>query len=130
MSERSKWIGPIATIASSAAGGVIFYLFWLVMAIPLSRLENGLLSAILWILAPLVTAFGFASGAVVAERRFRDGKIHFRRIYIWPLIGCTTGAMSTYIFGPMLIVFGMLFLGTVSIALREVWMHSSKRNNI
>ncbi|HET6443853.1 MAG TPA: hypothetical protein VFI27_04665 [candidate division Zixibacteria bacterium] len=130
MSEQSKWIGPIATIALSAVGGVIFYLFWMVMAIPLSRLDNSLLSAILWILAPLITALGFAGGAAIAERRFRGGQNRYWRIYIWPLIGCSAGATSTYIFGPMLIVFGMLFLGTASIALREIWMRSGKRKSI
>jgi len=32
------------------------------------------------------------------------------------------GAAVTYPFGPMLIVFGMLFLGTLVVIIREAWL--------
>jgi len=43
----------------------------------------------------------------------------FLRTFIWPLVGCVLGAVAVVWFGPMLIVFGMLVVGTGSVALRE-----------
>ena len=45
---------------------------------------------------------------------------NFFNIYKWPLVGCIIGAALVFPFGPMLIVFGMFGLGTLSVILREV----------
>ncbi|MGB3712980.1 MAG: hypothetical protein WA996_00975 [Candidatus Promineifilaceae bacterium] len=128
MTNGGKWLGSILIVAISAMGGILCYLLWMVIAIPATRAGNDLIATTLWILAPFLTALGFAIGATIAERRFRGGGNSFIRIYIWPLVGCAIGALSTYVFGPMLIVFGMLSLGTVSIALREIWNLFRKSN--
>jgi hypothetical protein len=39
-----------------------------------------------------------------------------------PPLGCAMGAIVTYPFGPMLIVFRMLFLGTLVVIIREAWL--------
>jgi hypothetical protein len=130
MTNQGKWIRSILIVALSAMGGILGYLLWMAIAIPATRAGNDLLATALWILSPFLTALGFAIGATVAERKIRGGGSKFVQIYIWPLAGCAIGAVSTYVFGPMLIVFGMLLLGTASIALREIWnlLHKSKTN--
>jgi hypothetical protein len=74
----------------------------------------------LWLLAPVITAAGFATGIAIMERRAEKKRPSFLRILIWPLIGCAAGAGIVYWFGPMLIVFVMLAAGTASMTLREV----------
>lgn len=75
---------------------------------------------ILWFSAPLLTAGGFTLGALVFERVSGNEKSAFLSIYKWALIGCMLGALAVIWFGPMLIVFGMLAAGTMSVALREI----------
>jgi hypothetical protein len=85
-----------------------------------ARLDSSVVEAILWLLAPVITAAGFATGIAVRERLAGPKRSRFLRILLWPLIGCAIGAGLVYSFGPMLIVFAMLLTGTASIALREV----------
>ena len=57
---------------------------------------------------------------ILSGQRFtKEKQSKFQRIFLWPLIGCTVGAVCVFWFGPMLIVFGMFGLGTLSIAVRE-----------
>jgi hypothetical protein len=39
----------------------------------------------------------------------------------WPLIACVVGAVAVYWYGPMLIVFSMLSVGTISVFL-QTWL--------
>ena len=82
-------------------------------------LESPAVEDILWLLAPVIAAAGFATGVMLRERLAGKKQHCFLRIFLWPLIGCAVGAGTVYQFGPMLIVFAMLFTGTASIALRE-----------
>jgi hypothetical protein len=116
------WLGASITVGVSTVTGGVAYALWMLAAIPAARSENIYLIAATWILAPIVTAAGFAAGVFVSERKLRGSKPEFRRILIWPLIGCTLGAVSTYLLGPMLIVFGMLTAGVISVTLREVFL--------
>jgi len=83
-------------------------------------LDSPVLEAILWLLAPVATAAGFATGIVLFGHLTSTSETTFFRVLIWPLIGCAIGAGVVYWFGPMLIVFGMFVAGTASVALREV----------
>lgn len=127
-SVRSRWKGALITVVFSALGGGICYALWMVVAIPANRRDVEFLSTTLWILAPVVTALGFATGTYLSEGWLGRPGRRFGRILIWPLVGCTIGAWSVYFFGPMLIVFGMLTLGTASIALREILVFYGKTN--
>ena len=121
MNNRGKWHGSLLIVALSAMGGILCHQIWIAVAIPAGWTGNDLLATALWILSPFLTALGFAIGATVAERKHLGGGNKFIQIYMWPLAGCVIGAVSTYIFGPMLIVFGMLILGTAGVALCEIW---------
>jgi hypothetical protein len=68
----------------------------------------------------LVTAAGFAAGTVIASGMISARRETFFQAFVWPLVGCFLGAVSVVWFGPMLIVFGMFFLGTGSVALKEL----------
>ena len=107
-------------LASSLLGAVVFYAAWMAAFITVTRSGSVVAETILWLLAPVMTAAGFAVGITVAERLTKREKSSFIRIYVWPLAGCAIGAAVVYPFGPMLIVFGMFAAGTASVAIREI----------
>ena len=125
MSTRSRLdlrllIGALGRASFSLLCGGISYFVWMAAALLSSSLDNPPLKAFLWLLAPIVTAFGFAAGIAILERGTKTSKTTFLRIFIWPLVACTLGAVAVYWFGPMLIVFAMLAAGAASVFLREV----------
>ena len=111
----------------SLLGGGIFYYFWMSTFLLSHRAAGPTVEALLWVLAPIVTATGFMVGAAILEPAARTGP-GFLRLLRWPLVGCALGAGAVYWLGPMLIVFGMLMAGTLSIALREVIALSRDRH--
>ena len=119
MDLRRCW-KAIVRIALSLLCAVIFYLAWMAVFILTTRLDSPAVETMLWLLAPVITAAGFATGIAARERLAGKTRTRFLSIFLWPLIGCAIGAGIVYWFGPMLIVFAMFFTGTASIALREV----------
>ena len=117
-----RWLTSLIVIGLSVVGGVIFFGLWMVAAIPAAGSQNEFVNTILWILAPIITAVGFAAGAYLPERKLFDSQTRFVKVLIWPLIGCSIGAWCVFWFGPMLIVFGMLLFGTASITFRELYI--------
>ncbi len=106
-------------IASSLLGAGVFYFAWMAAFLLTIDLDNKVIETALWLMAPVATATGFAAGIVILERVTGKNGTGFRRILVWPLVGCTIGAGIVYWFGPMLIVFGMFVAGTASVVLRE-----------
>jgi hypothetical protein len=118
--KQRTWKAALITVVLSTFGGGSAYALWMIVAIPVARADNALITTVIWSLAPLLTALGFTGGLYVSEDRLHGRDPEFRRVLIWPLAGCTAGFLILYLFGPMLIVFGMLAGGMISVALREV----------
>ncbi len=98
-----------------------FYVFWMAVAITAFKSGYGkIIMGLLWIIAPFITAAGFTIGIGLFDLVLKRSSSTFFNIYKWPLIGCIAGAVLVLPFGPMLIVFGMFGLGTLSVILREV----------
>ncbi len=76
--------------------------------------------AVIWILAPILTGLGFAVGPKIFELLPATDKTRFGETYKWCLAGCAIGGGVFWLFGPMLIVFGMFLAGTLSIVMYEV----------
>ena len=110
----------VLRLASSLLGAGVFYTAWMAAFFAATRSGSVIAETVLWLLAPVMTAAGFAVGITVAERLAKRDKSSFIRIYVWPLVGCAIGAGAVYPFGPMLIVFGMFAAGTASVAVREI----------
>jgi hypothetical protein len=110
--------GAIRVIASVAGAG-IFYAVWLVGFLTLYSLNHAVLNSPLWLLASVITAAGFAAGAILAERFTEAERSNFWRVYVWPLAGCVVVAVIVHGFGPMPTGFGLFAAGTVSIIVRE-----------
>jgi hypothetical protein len=104
-------------------GGAIAYLSWMAGFLLLRGFDAPVVETIFWLAAPVITAAGFAAGATAKEPREGDKGTKFLQVLPWSLIGCVVGAGAVYSFGPMLIVFGMLSVGTASIILRELLLH-------
>jgi hypothetical protein len=107
--------GAVSLLCGGAA-----YALWLAAFLLVGQPDSLLGRGILWPLAPVVTAVGFAAGSAIVERLAGTGRTAFVRLYLWPLAGCVLGALVVYWFGPMLIVFGMLALGAASVLAREL----------
>ena len=110
----------LARILTSTLFGGLFYSTWLSVFLLLSPDGVGLETA-LWLVSPIITAIGFASGIIVYNHFSRSARLPFIKLVSWPLVGCIIGASVVYWFGPMLIVFSMLALGTISVAARELF---------
>ncbi len=119
MNLKYLWRTSIRIFLSALSAG-IFYSAWMAAFLFAEKLNMTLADYLLWALAPLFTAAGFATGILVLDRINGTRSTKFLPIFIWPLIGCAIGAIAVYWFGPMLIVFGMFVCGTLAIAIREV----------
>ena len=117
-----RLLGVLARVALSVFFAGVFYTGWMAVAIPTVKSGFGglIVKAILWILAPIVTGFGFALGPKIFELLPTADKSRFWKTYKWCLAGCAIGGAVVCIFGPMLIVFGMFVAGTLSVILHEV----------
>lgn len=123
---RYLWEALVRIAVSVLFAGVLYFV-WMTTFLFTTKLDNSAVELVLWVLAPVVTAVGFAAGIAVFERLSKRSRTRFLHIYRWPLIGCVIGAGAVYWFGPMLIVFGMFAAGTASIVLREVILGIRKR---
>lgn len=112
--------GALIRIGISVLFAGLFYSGWLAVFLAAFRTASVPVKGVLWVIAPVVTATGFAVGLAIAKRLTRARREVFMRTFVWPLVGCTLGAVTVVWFGPMLIVFGMFLAGTGSVALREV----------
>jgi hypothetical protein len=122
MTER-RLLAIVARVVLSVLLAGVFYTGWMAVAIPTTKSEFGGLAvkAILWILAPIVTGFGFALGPKTFDLLSPAvGNNSFWKVYKWSLISCAIGGGVVCIFGPMLIVFGMFVAGTLSVVAHEV----------
>jgi hypothetical protein len=116
-----KSLGRLLIVATlSLLLGGISYFLWMATFLLTSKINSPIIETSMWILAPVITAFGFALGVLIFERYNKTSATNFLNIYRWPLIGCAIGAISVYWYGPMLIVFTMLLAGELSILLREI----------
>jgi len=113
----SIW-GSLLRVFVSGILGSTFYLIWMGMFLWI-RPQGGFTQTVMWVVAPLFTGVGFGVGVYLTNQVIRERQDHFLRITVWPLIGCSVGALLVYWFGPMLIVFSMLAAGAFSIAVRE-----------
>jgi hypothetical protein len=125
--------GVFVKVILSVIFAGIFYTAW--MAVSIIEFRSGLdsivLKIFLWLIGPIVTALGFATGIVISERVLRSReKSKFLNIFKWSLAGCAIGAGSVVWFGPMLIVFGMFTFGTAAIAVRETLIIRKAGKNI
>jgi hypothetical protein len=118
MDLRRFW-KAILRIAFSLVCAIVFYIAWMAAFILAARLDSPKVETILWLLAPVIAAAGFATGITIREHLAGRTRPRFWRIFLWPLIGCAIGAGLVYSFGPMLMVFAIFFTGTASMALRE-----------
>jgi len=119
---KNRLPGVLGRVALSVIFAGIFYTGWLIIAIPASKSGFGgmAVQTVIWILAPILTGLGFATGQKIFELLPAADKTCFWETYMWCLAGCVIGAGIVWPFGPMLIVFGMFVTGTISVVLHEV----------
>lgn len=104
----------------SVLSGAAFYVAWMALFLLCSAHCSPLVRGLLWILAPVLTGLGFLAGAALFSRVRCLPHLRLGRLYLYPLIGCSIGAAVVFPFGPMLIVFGMCLLGSLSMLVFEL----------
>ncbi len=118
-----RFVGILLRVGLSVIFAGLFYVGWLAIAIPVIKSELGglfvFVKVFIRILAPIITGLGFAVGSKIFELLPYTEKTRFWEIYKWCLAGCAIGGGVVFVFGPMLIVFGMFGAGTVSVVLHE-----------
>ncbi len=119
MNLKYLWRTSVRIFLSALSAG-IFYSVWMAAFLLAEKLDITLVDYLLWVLAPVFTAAGFAAGILVLDRITGIRNVKFLPIFVWPLVGCAIGAIAVYWFGPMLIVFGMFVCGSLAMAIREV----------
>jgi hypothetical protein len=118
----------IRVILSLVCGGITYFV-WMGLFILMADSIGSLMKGFFWIAAPVATAMGFATGVFVHERVTVTRKATFPAVLIWPLLGCSAGALAVYWRGPMLIVFGMFVAGTARVVLRELVLRRKESQN-
>lgn len=109
----------LARAIISIISASIFYFGWLALFLLSLRLDMDFAEAIVWMLAPAVTAAGFTLGLLMATRR--DGvRERFTSVYLWPLTGCVLGTAAIFWLGAMFIAGGMLAGGAAAMIFREL----------
>jgi hypothetical protein len=109
----------LALLSVSVLVAGVFHAAWLVAFIPAAKSGIVALKVLGWVSAPVVTGLGYATGLWMGERRLTTRKADFLRIFVWPLAGCTIGAVALCWIGPMWIGIGTFVGGAASVALRE-----------
>ncbi|MFA5843339.1 MAG: hypothetical protein WC971_00755 [Coriobacteriia bacterium] len=113
-------IASIVRVTASVLSGGIVYGVWLAGVLATMRRPTAPLPFALVLTAPIVTAAGFALGALLGDLLTNRSRRRFRPDYLWQLAACAAGALVVYPFGPMLIVFGMFAAGTAVAVVTEV----------
>jgi hypothetical protein len=122
------WRISIRIFLSALSAG-IFYSAWMAAFLFIKKLDVTLVDNLLWPLAPVFTAAGFAAGIFALDRIAGRETAKFFSIFIWPLVGCAIGAIVICWFGPMLIVFGMFVCGSLAITIREMALRTKSVRN-
>ena len=118
-----RFLALLARVALSILLAGAFYTGWMTVAIPTIKAGFGgwIVKVVLWVLAPMVTGFGFVLGPKIYDLFSpATGKSSLWKAYKWCLAGCAIGGGVLWLFGPMLIAFGMFAAGTLSVAVHEV----------
>ena len=116
---------PLGLVAVSILVAGVFHIGWLAAFIPSAKSGVMALKILGWIAAPVVTALGYATGLWLGERLMTQRKTDFLRIFVWPLVGCTLGAIALSWVGPMLVGIGTCIGGAASVVLREIKLLSA-----
>jgi hypothetical protein len=127
-----RLLAIVARVALSILLAGVFYTAWMAVAIPTIKAGFGgwIVKAVLWFLAPIVTGFGFALGPKAFELLSPAArKSSLRKAYKWCLAGCAIGGGVLWLFGPMLIAFGMFAAGTLVAAVHALISSTTVRRN-
>ncbi|MHB8861517.1 MAG: hypothetical protein ACYC6N_03870 [Pirellulaceae bacterium] len=112
-------------VAVSILAAGLFHMGWLAAFIPAAKSGVLALKILGWMSAPVLTAVGYAVGLWMGEWMLAPRTTRFLWIFLWPLVGCTLGAIALCWIGPMFIGIGTFLGGTASVVLREVKMLSA-----
>lgn len=119
----------LVRVAVSTLCAGFFYAVWLGAFLSLRPSLGDSLMVVFWPAAPFVTAAGYAFGLGLIRPGERPRRDSFLPSFIWALLGCGAGAAVVFPFGPMLIVFGMFVLGSLTVAGRELLLARGRQDH-
>ena len=110
----------LSLVVASVLMAGVFHIGWLAVFIPAAKSGVMALKILGWMSAPVITALGYTTGVWWGERLLTTRKIDFLRTFVWPLVGCTLGAIALAWIGPMWVGIGTFIGGAAGVILREV----------
>ncbi len=124
---NNTFVISFTRISASVLGAMVLNFFWLVLFIMLGKSPGDVIRFILWCIAPVLIAGGYALGIIVYDRIIFRIRASFRLIFSWTLFGCALGEIVTLSSGPMVIGLSILSFGGIAVVLREINIVSRKR---
>lgn len=105
-------------VAMGVLAGGIGYVLWLILFLLLTPTDTW--RTVMWGLAPVVTAIGYAVGGYMGEDVTQVRRSPWWVLLLWPLIGCGVGAALVFRRGPSALILGVFGAGTLSMVIREI----------
>ncbi len=125
--RRSKVFVSFTRLLISCLGAGLSNFVWLGAFITFAeKPPGGLVSWLLWFLAPPIIALGFCGGIILFDYRVFQNRSSLLSVLPLPFVGCILGAAIAFQFGPMFIGFGTIALGGIAVFVREVYLLRSK----
>lgn len=118
--KSNPLLKSLAVVTVAFLVAFVFHIGWLAAFIPAAKSGVMALKILGWMMAPVITALGYATGLWMGERRLTQRTTDFLRIFLLPLVGCTLGAIALGWIGPMFVGIGTFVGGAASVVLREV----------
>jgi hypothetical protein len=114
---------PLATsitrFIASVIGAVLFNFVWLILFISFGKSPGDVIRILLWCLAPIIIASGYAYGIIVYDRSICHVRDSFLFIFSWALFGCVLGEIITLSSGPMVMGLSIISFGGLAVLFRE-----------
>lgn len=85
--EIRRLEGAFVRVVISVAFAGLFYIGWLAVFLAVFKDSGVPVKAVLWAVAPVITASGFAVGMIVAGHLTRARRAGFFQSFYWPLVG-------------------------------------------
>jgi hypothetical protein len=95
MSLGRLWRTAVRVVAAVLGAGILYFLWMAVFLLTHARWGSAW-GTVWFLLAPAVTASGFALGHLGGAQVARGPPFTFKRRFLVPLVGCAIGAAAVY----------------------------------
>lgn len=114
MTRGAIWRCAVRFAIALLLGGALHVAWVALFILGASLGASGIARSALWLVGPIVTAAGYATGLTIRARGACTVKGRFPQVFTFVLIGCAIGAILGRPIGPMFFGLGALAAGALS----------------